>query len=65
MSGFKHRLWTIIAFGMLIVLAVAVSRAFASDNSVWAAALPWVLLVLFWICLFAMSRRDQRRGQMD
>lgn len=65
MSTFKHRLWTVLAFAMVIVLAVAVSRAVAPDNQLWGALLPWGLLALFWIYLAVMSRRDRRRGRAD
>ena len=60
----NHQLWIILAFAVLGVVGFTVTRLFATRDSVWAAALPWVLLALFWIALFVVSRRD-RRGRAE
>ena len=62
MSTFKDRLRLILPFMTLIVTAVALTRVIAPGNATWAAALPWVLLALFWVYLAVMLRRDRRRG---
>ena len=63
-STFKDRLRIIRPFVAFIVAAVALTRVIAPGNATWAAALPWVLLVLFWVYLALMLRRDRRRGSV-
>ncbi len=62
MSTLKDRLRIILPFVAFTVAAVALSRVIAPGHATWAAALPWVLLVLFWVYLALMLRRYRRRG---
>ena len=65
MATSNDRLRIIFAFAGVIILAVTLTRVFVPGDSVWSAALPWVLLVLFWIYLFVMTRRDRRGGRAE
>ena len=65
MSIFRNRLRIVLVFAVLIVAAVGLSRVLAPGNAKWAAALPWVLLVLFWVYLALMSWLDRRRGRAE
>ena len=63
MSTYKDRLRLILPFVAFVVVAIALSRLIAPAHTGWGAALPWVLLVLFWVYLALMIRRDRRRGR--
>ena len=55
----------ILAFAGVIILAVTLTRVFVPRDSVWSAALPWALLVLFWIYLLVMNRKDRGGGRAE
>ena len=65
MSTSNHRLRIILAFAGVIVVAVLLTRLFVPRESVLSAALPWILLVLFWIYLLVMTRRDRGGGRAE
>ena len=64
MPASNQQLRITLVFAVLMVVGIAVTRLFAARDAVWAAALPWVLLALFWLSIFVVSRRD-RRGRTE
>jgi hypothetical protein len=64
-STYKDRLRVILPFVAFVVVTIVLSRLIAPGNTMWGAALPWLLLVLFWVYLALMIRRDRRRGRAE
>ena len=64
MSIYRARLRIIAPFLAFTAVVVALIVGFVPRPAPpWTAAVPWVLLVLFWVYFGLMSRRERRRGR--
>ena len=63
MSTFTDRLRIILPFVAFAAVVIILTGGIAPGHEAWAAALPWVLLVLFWVYLALMMRRARRSGR--
>ena len=63
MSIYRARLRIIAPFVVFATVVVILLKAFAPPPAPWTAGVPWVLLVVFWVYLAVMTRRERRRGR--